>query len=383
MMDVPLLIKQLLWRAERVFGDKEVVTRSDGDYHRYDYAELALRARKLSEALASIGVGPSERVGTLAWNTNQHYEAYFGVPCMGAVLHTINPRLFPDQIAHVINHAGDKVIMFDADQRELVEQVAPRLTTVEHYLALGSEPAAPSSVLGSLYSYEELLAAAGGDLSWPDLDEHAAAAMCYTSATTGEPKGVVYSHRSVVLHALNLAVHGSIGVREDSTFLAISPMFHANSWGIPYAAAMEGAKLVLPGLHPRPADYLEAIERERVTHAVGAVSVGVMMREVLENALMAHPGVVEATVVAVPDQRWLERPLACVVTRGATSAEELSAYLAERFARWWVSDQYVFLQDIPKTGVGKFDKKLLRSRYADPAARQAASAVTAGQEPAR
>lgn len=358
----------------------------------------------------------------------------------------------------------------------------------------------------------------------------------------------MYSHRSVVLHALNLAVHGSIGVREDSTFLAISPMFHANSWGIPYAAAMQGAKLVLPGLHPQPADYLEAIERERVTHAVGAVSVGVMMREVLErgasfdlsslrtlwlggqappralmqwwrdthdvdvpqgwgmteasplvtftelkakfagrsedeiytvkakqglplplaeiklvdeageelpwdgqavgeyllrsptiasgyyedarsaesfvegwfrtgdvgvihpdgyvalsdrvkdliksggewissveleNALMAHPGVVEATVVAVPDQRWLERPLACVVTRGATSAEELSAYLAERFARWWIPDQYVFLQDIPKTGVGKFDKKLLRSRYADPAARQAASAVTAGQEPAR
>lgn len=188
MMDVPLLIKQLLWRAERVFGDKEVVTRSDGDYHRYDYAQVALRARKLSEALASIGVGPSERVGTLAWNTNQHYEAYFGVPCMGAVLHTINPRLFPDQIAHVINHAGDKVIMFDADQRELVEQVAPKLTTVEHYLALGSEPAAPSRALASLYSYEELLAAAGGDLSWPDLDERSAAAMCYTSATTGSPK---------------------------------------------------------------------------------------------------------------------------------------------------------------------------------------------------
>lgn len=535
MMDRPLLLRQLLWRGENVFGDKEIVTRREGEYHRYTYREFGVRARQLAQALRGLGVGPGDRVGTLAWNTYRHYEAYFGVPCMGAVMHTVNLRLFPEQVAYVINHAQDKVLLVDVDQLPLVERLAADLRSVEAYVVL-CDGEIPPTTLSPVYSYEELLAAEDGDLTWPEFDENTAAAMCYTSATTGDPKGVLYSHRSIVLHSLMLSVHGSIGVREDSTFLPISPMFHANSWGVPHAAAMQGTKLVLPGLHPEPRHYLEAIDREQVTHAVGAVTIGVMLRDLidsepdrydlsslevlwlggqapprglmewwqkrnvyvpqgwgmteasplatftalkskhrtlsedevydvrvkqglplplveievvdesgnalpwngedtgeyvmraptiaaqyhddarsaqsfrdgwfltgdvgvidpdgyvqlrdrvkdliksggewissveLENALMAHPKVIEAAVVSVPDDRWLERPLACVVVREPVESGELATYLEERFARWWVPSEYVFLPEIPKTGVGKFDKKLLRVQFEDPAARVA------------
>lgn len=533
MMDQQLLVRQLLWRAERVFGDKIVTARTDDGYHRYTYAEYALRVRKLGQALREVGVGAGDRVGTLAWNTHRHYEAYFAVPCSGAVLHTVNPRLFPQQIRYIIDHARDSVLLLEPDQVPLVEQLADELPTVRAYVVLADR--VPDTRLTPVYAYEELLTGQDGNLDWPDLTENTAAAMCYTSGTTGEPKGVLYSHRSVVLHALGLCVHGSIGVREDSTFLAISPMFHANSWGIPYAAAVQGAALVLPGPHPEPAHYLRLVEDCRVTHAVGAVTVGVMMRNLLEtgaeydlsslevlwlggqappkdlmrwwkdhhgvtvpqgwgmteasplvtftalkskhrelsedeqyevrskqglplplcevkvvddsgrelpwdgksvgeyllrspwvareyyddprspqsfhegwfrtgdvgvvdpdgyvhltdrtkdliksggewissveleNSLMAHPAVVEAAVVAVPDDKWLERPLACVVTREPVAESELKRHLSEGFAKWWIPEEFLVLHEIPKTGVGKFDKKVLRARFREAAARQ-------------
>jgi fatty-acyl-CoA synthase len=540
-MDRPLLIRDLLWRAERVFGDKRVISRTAGDDHVYTYAEYAVRVRKLAQALSALGVRPGDRVGTVAWNTHRHYEAYFAVPCMGAVLHTVNLRLFDEQISYIINHGGDSVLLVDPDQIPLLERLAPQLPGIKAYVVLADT--VPETTLAPAYAYEDLLAAQDGDLEFPEFPETTASAMCYTSGTTGDPKGVLYSHRSVVLHTLGLCMHGSIGVREDAVFLAISPMFHANSWGIPFAAALQGATLVLPGPHPEPKHYLEQIDRHRVTHAVGAVTIGVMMRDLLErgdpsydisslqtlwlggqapprslmkwfkdnydvvvpqgwgmteasplvtftelkskhrevsedeiyavrvkqglplplcevrlvddaeselpwdgksigefrlrspwmasayyddprspasydsqgwfrtgdvgvidpdgyvqltdrskdliksggewissveleNSLTEHPAVAEACVVAVPDEKWLERPLACVVTRSPVTAAELSQYLHERFAKWWVPQEYLVVDEIPKTGVGKFDKKVLRARFGDQAERDRHRAAT-------
>lgn len=427
------------------------------------------------------------------------------------------------------------MLLIEPDQVPLVERLAPGLTGVEAYVVFGDR--VPETTLRPVYAYEQLLGQENGRLEFPEFPERTASSMCYTSGTTGDPKGVLYSHRSVVLHTLGLCMHGSVGVREEAVFLAISPMFHANSWGIPFAAVNQGTTLVLPGPHPEPPHYLELIDRHRVTHAVGAVTVGVMMRELLErepsrydlstldmlwlggqapprglmkwfkdhhdvvvpqgwgmtegsplvtftalkskhaavsedelygvrvkqglplplcqvrlvdeagaelpwdgksvgeyllrspwmassyyddprgaasfdaegwfrtgdvgvidpdgyvqltdrskdlvksggewissvgleNALMAHPAVAEACVVAVPHDRWLERPLACVVARASVTAEELAGYLLESFAKWWVPEEFLFLDAIPKTGVGKFDKKVLRARFDDPAQRE-------------
>jgi fatty-acyl-CoA synthase len=534
MMDRPLLLKTLLWRAERVFGDQEVVSRLEGGgRHRYTYAEYGTRVRRLAAALEDLGVGRGDRVGTLAWNTHRHFESYFAVPCMGAVLHTINLRLFPDQIAHIINHADDRILLLDPDLVPLVEDLREKIPGVRAFVVLSDE--APATRLAPIHAYEGLLAAATPDYAFPDLDENTACGMCYTSATTGDPKGVVYSHRSTFLHTLVLGLHGNFGVREDMTLMPISPMFHVNSWGTPFAAAMQGTKLVFPGPRPDARAYVELIERERVTHAVGAVTVGIQIRDYLqssperhdvsslqvlwlggqapprglmewfennygvyvaqgwgstecsplvtftslkrkflespdqdrryevrskqgvplpgaeirvvdeqgndlpwdgqsagelvvrapwvasayyhdpersresftegwfrigdvgtidpdgyvrlvdrtkdlvksggewissvdlENALMAHPGIAEATVIAIPHEKWLERPLACVVPadpRHPPEKDDLWAFLAERFAKWWLPDDFVFLEEIPKTGVGKFDKKQLRRQFA-------------------
>jgi fatty-acyl-CoA synthase len=533
MMDRPLLLKTLLWRAERVFADQEVVSRLEGGgRHRYTYADYGARVRRLARALEALGVGRGDRVGTLAWNTHRHFEAYFAVPCMGAVLHTINLRLFPDQIAHIVNHADDRVLLIDPDLVPLVEDLREKIPGVAAFVVLADE--VPACRLAPVHAYEELLAAASPSYDFPDFDEHTASGMCYTSATTGDPKGVVYSHRSTFLHTLVLGLHGNFGVREDMTLMPISPMFHVNSWGTPYAAAMQGTRLVFPGPRPDAAAYLELIESERVTHAVGAVTVGIQLRDHLqsspgrhdlsslevlwlggqapprglmewfetnhgvyvpqgwgstecsplltftflkrkfaaspdeelrydlrakqgvplpgveirvvdgagrdlpwdgqsagelvvrgpwvasayhddpersresftggwfrigdvgtvdpdgyvrlvdrtkdliksggewissvdlENALMAHPGIAEATVVAVHHEKWLERPLACVVPVDRElppAEEELRAFLAERFPKWWLPDEFVYLEEIPKTGVGKFDKKQLRRQF--------------------
>lgn len=526
MMDRQLLISRLLWRAERIFADREVVTRTADGYRYSTYAEVAGRVRKLVGALRGLGVASGDRVLTLAWNSQEHLEAYFAVPGMGAVLHTGNPRLSLDQLAHTINHAEDRVVLVEDDLLPLLESIADQLDTVHTVVVIGSVPA--SSAWTDMYAYEDLLVTAEAVTELPEFDENTAAALCYTSGTTGDPKGVLYSHRSTVLHALTLCTAGSAAVAPDERFLLATPMSHVNAWGVPYACALAGASMILPGTHPRPEDLLQIVHDQAPTTAVGAVTVGAMMRQAweqaggthrldslerlwlggsapsvaeigwwaetcgakvvngwgmtetspmatfcsaattpgelddpsvlerqaqqgpplplvemrivdeignelawdsgsvgelevrspwvaqryykathatdshrddwlrtgdigvihpdgslqikdrtkdlvksggewissveLENTLIGHPAVVEAAVVAVPDPTWVERPLACVVTSVDVTSDDLLSYLGERFPRFWLPDQVVFLEEIPKTSVGKLDKKQIRSR---------------------
>ncbi|TYQ05516.1 UNVERIFIED_ORG: fatty-acyl-CoA synthase [Gordonia westfalica J30] len=529
MMDVPLQIKTLLWRAERLYGHKEVIARTDDGYDTFTYAALGKRARRLSNALADLGVKPGDRVGTLAWNTAEHIVAYYAVPCMGAVLHTINTRLSDEQIAYIIGHAGDTVLLVDADHMPVLERICDRLTDIRAVVQLTGAPAAESPLGVPLYSYADLIAEASDEYDYPDLDENTAASMCYTSGTTGDPKGVVYSHRSTVLHAMGLCTAGTIAVAEDQRYMLVTPLSHVNSWGMPFACAMQGATIVLPGTHPVGPDYLEVIEYAKPTVLVGAVTVGMLIRRALEenpgrydisslhtmwlggqappigemkwwkskhdihitqawgmteaspvltfcglttanrdsdeetrfqifgtqgyplplvelklisdtgsevpwdgttpgevlvrspwvireyyddertassfadgwfrtgdiatmtadgyltivdrakdliksggewissvaleNALIGHSKVDEASVVSAPDPKWIERPVAFIVPSADVSADELKAYLKERFPSFWVPDRFEVIDELPRTSVGKFDKKRLRSEY--------------------
>jgi fatty-acyl-CoA synthase len=525
MMDRPLLLKSMLWRAETVFGDNEVISLDGGTVHRYTYRDFGSRVRQLASALAELGVVEGDRVGVLAWNSYRHFEAYYAVPCYGAVLHTINLRFSRDQLIYSINLAQDRVLLVDPDQLPAVEAIWPRLSGVEAVVVMGDHVATTAL---PLHSYEQLLAAAAPLGDFPDLDENSAAGMCFTSATTGDPKAVLYSQRSMVLHSMAACMHGSFGVREDMVLLAISPMFHANSWGLPHAAAMQGTTIVFPGSRPVADTYLALIESERVTHAYAAVTVGIQIRDVLEraanrfdvsslkvlllggqappralmeffdkrgihvpqawgmteasplaswnyrrpslsgadadssyeirsrqgiplplvevkvvsddgsqigrdetgeilvrspwvasayygdpgrsaesmaggwfrtgdmgtldcdgyirvfdragdliksggewissleleNALMSHPAIREAAVIAVPDERFLERPRAFIVVADPAAppaTEALRSMLVSRFPKWWLPDSFVIVHSLPRTGVGKFDKKALRA----------------------
>ena len=518
-----LTITVLLEHGARVYGDSEVVTAGEHGARRSPFAEVAGRVARLANALRRLGIRPGDRVATFGWNTQEHLEAYLAVPSMGAVLHTLNIRLFPEQLTYVANHAEDRVVLVDASCIPLLAPVARELRTVEHFVVIGDGDAA---ALGpKVLSYAELLAAETPTYDWPALDERAAAAMCYTSGTTGNPKGVVYSHRSTVLHSLSVCMASVFGLTQYDRVLLIVPMFHANAWGLPYAGWLTGADLLMPGrfLQPEPLCRLIAEERATVAGAVptiwndvdrfaetnpidlsslrlivcggsavprslmerferqhgvriiqawgmtetsplaavalppkgcaaedeldwraksGRVVAGVQLRIVddagrelpwdgttageiqvrgpwitgayhreaaddkfhdgwlrtgdvgtvdakgfiqitdrakdviksggewissveLENALMAHPDVLEAAVIGVPDPRWDERPLACVVPRrgGALAVDELQAFLASRVARWWVPERWTVIAEVPKTSVGKFDKKALRARY--------------------
>lgn len=534
MMDRPLLLGSLLWRTERLFGDKEIVTRlGSGEYHRYTYREYGRRVRRLAGALRTLGVRPGDRVGSLAWNHHRHLELYFGVPGSGAVLHTVNLRLFREQQRYTIDHVADSVLFLDPDQIPVVEELVELgVPTVRAFVVMGDGPL-PETSLSPVHSYEDLLAAESDTDDLPEFDEHEAAAICFTSATTGDPKGVVYSHRAMVLQAMCLAMHDKLGMSEDQVWLEVAPMFHVNGWNIPHTALMQGATLVLPGAHPRPEDLVETIEDLGVTGMNAAVTVGTLVRDAvenddrprdlsslrtlwlggqapstaimhwwadrygtevtqgwgmtenspqicfssitstvraradadeldrvrqkqgqplplvqlrivgedgteqpwdgtavgdlwirspftasayyddertagnmvdgwfrtgdvgaidpdgyvvlkdrsgdliksggewissidLENALMAHPDVREAVVVNIPDEKWLERPLACVVPRGGDLTEDaLRTHLAADFARWSIPDRFLFVKEIPKSGVGKYDKKAVRALYAD------------------
>jgi fatty-acyl-CoA synthase len=534
MMSYPLTLHTILERSYRLFPRKEVVTRVGDGVTRSTYADVYGRVHRLAGALEAIGIGVGDRVATFAWNHQRHLEVYFAAPCMGAVLHTINFRLFPDQIAYIANHAADKVIFVDSAVLPLLEPVASELKTIEHIVVTDEGPSGLESIAGRpVHRYEELLAAAPKEYPFPSLDENAAAVMCYTSGTTGGPKGVLYSHRSLVLHSMAEAMVDVMALGESDVVMPVVPMFHANAWGLPVTSTMVGATQVLPGAMPTPVDLIRLIESERVSLAAGVPTVwlGVLAaldqgthdvsslrrimcggsaapramieayerrhgvpvwhawgmtemtplgtvsrlkstltslpdderyryratqglpspfvdikaidedgRDVpwdgktlgelvvrgpwvtagyyldpnprerftedgwfrtgdvvtidpegylqladrtkdlvksggewissvdLENALMAHPKVAEAAVVAVADDRWGERPLACVVARpdaGQVTGEELIEFLRPSFPRWWLPDDVVFIDEIPKTGVGKFDKKVLRDRFRD------------------
>lgn len=533
MMDQPLLLSGLLWRTERLFHDKKIITRlGSGQYHSYTYADYAKRVRRLASALSDFGVRPGDRVGTIAWNHYRHFETYFGVPGIGAVLHTINMRLFAEQQRYLINHAEDSVLIIDEDQVEAVEKLVELgIPTVKAFVVMGDGPL-PETTLSPVLRYEDLIERGDEDFELPEFDENTASAMCYTSATTGDPKGVLYSHRSMVLQAMCLAMHDKLNMSENQVWLEVAPMFHCNGWNIPHTALLQGATLVLPGVHPTGGDYVETVRDLGVTGMNGAVTIGTMMRDFvrssdkswdlsslktmwlggqapslaimqwwgetygtyvlqgygmtectpqicfnsvkstlsdqdteqideirqkggqpiplmkikvigedgteqpwdgtsvgdfwvrspftaseyyqdsrtkenmvggwfrtgdvgaidphgyviikdrskdliksggewissidLENALMAHPKVREATVFSVPHDKWLERPMACVVPSDDTITEdELRIYLQASFAKWWIPDSFLIVSEVPKTSVGKYDKKRIRSIYAE------------------
>ncbi|MCH8801304.1 MAG: long-chain fatty acid--CoA ligase [Chloroflexi bacterium] len=534
MMDYPLLVNQFLERASTFFPNKEIVTREGEGTHRYTYADVMKRSSRLSHALAGLGVGIGDRVGTFAWNTYRHLEVYFAAPAMGAVLHTINIRLFTEDLVHIINHAGDKVILVDPDLVPILEPLVPQLESVEHFIIMTGDRNF-TTTLPSAHIYEDLLSGSSDLYSPVKADETSPAGLCYTSATTGRPKGVVYSHRAIVLHTMMEAQVDTIGFRERDVVLPIVPMFHANCWGVPYTCTMVGATQVLNGIRPDPEVICRLIESEKVTLSMGVptIWIGVLdhldrsgktydfssLREIigggaavpismiqayrerlgveliqaygmteatpvisynritsrfdgltedeklqmagnqgplvaglemrlvddegkdlpwdgeqrgellfkgpwiadsynndprseetfidgwyhsgdiasvdpngyiqigdrvkdmvksggewissvdLETAIIAHPGVLEAAVVAIPHERWGERPLACVVpnadSKGKLEKAEVLDFIRDKFASWWMPDDVVFIDEIPKTSVGKMDKKVLRERYKD------------------
>ncbi len=274
MMDSPLLISSLLEHADRFHGDVEIVSRrSEGDIHRYTYHDAHRRCRQLAKAFQRLGCQAGDRIGTLAWNGYRHFETYFASSGSGLVCHTINPRLFPEQLRYIINHAADAYVLFDIGFAPLVAQLAPACPGVKGWIAMTDRAHLPSIELPRLLCYEELLAAEEEDFSWPQLDERTASSLCYTSGTTGDPKGVLYSHRSTVLHSLAIALPDALNLSSRDTILPVVPMFHVNAWGIPYAAPMVGAKLVFPGPKLDGASLTELFDSEAVNLTAGVPTV--------------------------------------------------------------------------------------------------------------
>jgi fatty-acyl-CoA synthase len=532
MMDFPLQIARILEHGSTVHGRAEVVTWTGDQSRRMSYAEVGAQAARLAHALRDdLGVTGDDRVATFMWNNVEHLVAYFAVPSMGAVLHTLNIRLFPDQVAYVANHAEDKVVLVDSTLLPLLAKVLPRMSTVKHVVVVGGgdpQPLVAAAPNVAVHAWDDLLRDKPERYDWPEVDERDAAALCYTSGTTGNPKGVAYSHRSIWLHSMQICAAEAFGLGPTSRVLTIVPMFHAMAWGLPYAALMSGASLIMPDrfLQAQPIAAMIAAERPTLGAAVptiwtdllsyldknevdtsslkevivggsacppalmhafserhgieiihawgmtetsplgsvsrppagvtgdeawayrytqGRIPAPVAARIVapdgsvapadgrtvgelevrgpwvtarylgedepdpekfhdgwlrtgdvgtlspdgyltltdrakdviksggewissveLENALMAHPAVLEACVVGVPDERWGERPLAAVVLREGSSAkpEELRDFLAGKVARWQLPERWVFIDAVPKTSVGKFDKKAVRARYA-------------------
>ncbi len=532
MQEGPLVLTHFFKRAERLFPDKEIVTATAGGVERETYGEWAERTRRLGGVLDDLGISGDGRVGTFAWNTARHLELYFAAPCSGRVLHTLNLRLFPEQVTYIVNHAEDEVIFVDRSLVALLWPLVETFETVRHIVVMddgrGDVPADTGAV--TVHDYEELLAAAS-PVEFEVTDENQAASMCYTSGTTGNPKGVVYSHRSTWLHTVGAMMADSLGASEKDVILPVVPMFHANAWGLAHAAVATGATLVMPGPDLSPPALVNLIEAERVTVAAGVPTIwmgvleaigdhdvsslraipcggsavpralseayrekigipimqawgmtetspvasvshlkstfadlsedekadyrasigiplpGVDIRVVdqmteeevpwdgtsrgeiqcagpwiarqyydddrskdsfttdgwlrtgdvatvdrdgymrivdrtkdvvksggewissveLENEIMGHPSVAEAAVIGVAHPRWSERPLACVVVKPGEelSKEEVLAFLDGRVATWWLPDDVVFIDEVPKTSVGKFSKKDLRARFAD------------------
>ena len=275
MMDMPLLISDLIRHADRHHGAGEIVSKrvEDGSLHRYTYREAHGRSRRLAKALKRLGVGPHDRVATLAWNGFRHFEIYYAAAGSGAVIHTINPRLFADQIAYIANHAEDKVVFFDVTFAPLLEKLAPQLESVRHFVALTDAARLPREKIPNLLAYEDLVERESADFDWPSFDERTAACLCYTSGTTGNPKGALYSHRSTILHAYAAALPDALNLSARDVILPVVPMFHVNAWGLPYSCALTGAKLVFPGQHLDGKSLHQLFEAEEVTMSAGVPTV--------------------------------------------------------------------------------------------------------------
>ena len=528
MQDLPLSVAQILRHGSTFHGTAEVVTWVGGGSRRRSYAEVGRRSAQLAHALRGLGIDGDQRVGTFMWNNAEHMEAYLAVPAMGAVLHTLNIRLFPEQLVFVANHGEDQVIIVDPTLLPLLNPQLPQLSTVKHVIVTGDSTdgvEAPDGV--AVHAYESLLADQPTTFDWPDVDERSAAAMCYTSGTAGDPKGVAYYHRSIYLHSMQICSTEGPALRQGDRALAVVPQFHAMSWGLPYAAFMIGASLIMPDrfLQPEPLaelisaeqptfaaavptiwqglhQYLEAHpqdiscmhdvliggsavppslmhafqddhdiqvlqgwgmtetsplgsvsrapadtegeERWRYRYTQGRFPASVQARLVddlgdvvpndgtsigelevsgpwitgayygvdapekfhdgwlrtgdvgsitpdgyltltdrtkdiiksggewissvdLENAVMGHPDVIEAAVIGIPDAKWDERPLVAVVLREGsdTTPETLREFLSDKVAHWQLPENWTVINEVPKTSVGKFDKKRLRSQYHD------------------
>lgn len=528
-MDTQLTLVSMIERAEKYFPKKEVVSRTLSGIQRLTYKEIGTRTRRLASALEKLGVEKGDRIGTLAWNHHRHLEAYFAIPNIGASYHTINLRLSQEHLIYIINHAEDKVLLIDEDLIPLIEPIKNELKTVEKYVIMSDREELPETTLSPVYSYETILREGDPKHQYrTDINENDPAGMCYTSATTGNPKGVIYSHRGIFLHSLAIGLADTMGISESDVALLIVPMFHANAWGMPFAATWFGTTQVLPGPNFTPKLLAELIESEKVTISAGVPTIwlgllqelekgnydtshvraflcggsaapkslirtyeskynipffhgygmtetsplvslstlksyqkdlpeeerlnirakqglvvpGVEVKVVnengevawndkemgellirgpwiadeyyndkrteeafrdgwlhsgdvatideegtiklvdrtkdliksggewissvdLENALMAHEAVFEAAVVAVPHEKWLERPVACVVLKEGyenIDKEELIDFLKPQFAKWWIPDDIVFMDEIPKTSVGKFLKRGLREQ---------------------
>lgn len=278
MQDWPLLCHRIIEHAAKIHGKQEVVTRSvEGPIHRTTYAEIHKRALKVSQMLERDGIKLGDRVATIAWNTWRHLEVWYGIMGIGAICHTVNPRLFPEQIAWIINHAQDRIVMVDLTFVPVLEKLGDKLPSVERYVILTDKAHMPETTLKNVVAYEDWIAEADGKFKWKDFDENTAAAMCYTSGTTGDPKGVLYSHRSNVLHALMANNVDALGTSASETMLPVVPLFHANSWGIAFSAPSQGTKLVMPGAKLDGASVYELLSTEKVTHTAGVPTVWLML----------------------------------------------------------------------------------------------------------
>ncbi|MBM1143009.1 long-chain-fatty-acid--CoA ligase [Alcanivorax sp. ZXX171] len=283
MQDRPLLISSLIEHAATFHPRTEIVTKTvEGDIHRTNYAEIRDRSKQVANALAKLGIRQGDCVGTLAWNTYRHFELYYGVSGSGAVLHTVNPRLFPEQIDYIVNHAEDQVLFFDTTFAPLVEKMAPSFKSVKAFIAMTDRAHMPDIDVPNLLCYEELVQAESSEFEWPEFEERTASSLCYTSGTTGNPKGVLYSHRSTVIHSLMELAPDAFDFSSKSTLLLVVPMFHANAWGVPYSAPMAGSKMVLPGPHVDGESIFQLMRDENVTFSQGVPTIWLMLFQYLD-----------------------------------------------------------------------------------------------------
>jgi 3-(methylthio)propionyl---CoA ligase len=285
MMDMPLTITSLIQHAANFHGDTEIVSRSiEGPIHRYTYSDAYQRVQKMANAFIELGVKPGDRIATLAWNGYRHLELYFATSGIGAVCHTINPRLFGDQIAYIINHAQDKIIFVDLSFVPVLEGIKDKIDSSAKIVVMTDQEHLPDCELDDVLCYEDLLAGQSGHYNWPDLDENTACSLCYSSGTTGNPKGVLFSHRSTVLHAWAAVAKDTLGISAQDAVLPVVPMFHVNAWGIPYASAMAGAKLVFPGAGMDGASVYELLDQEEVSFTAGVPTVWLLLLQYLQES---------------------------------------------------------------------------------------------------